>query len=137
MDEAGWLIILACGFCALLGIQLGALFGKGSQGGRITEGFSAGIQEIQTAPKVTSVEVGDDDVLLFESLAIDSGDQWKPLREFLENSIVGRYPKDLEGKPRRRAYFFPPGTLNVLHIKRRASAESAALSSIATGTAPQ
>lgn len=120
MGEAGWLIVLACGFSALVGIHLGARFSKGRPDG-------VAIQELPPAPQVTSVIVGDDDVLIFECPYGISEFEWNKMNEFYESSIVGRFPEDLAKEKRRRAVIFPPNwNIRLLHIKRTLGTISAA-----------
>lgn len=120
MGEVGW-VLLAFAIGLLLATAL-------SQGARAkcscTTGPAARPDDAQTAPQVTSVTVGDDDVLIFEC-GQGSHDEWLKVREFFESSIVGRFPKDLPEERRRRAVIFPPGwKMNVLHIKRRTTSNA-------------
>lgn len=68
--------------------------------------------------QVVSIDYSDDDVLIFEQPDAGGRDM-KLVLDFLNNSIIGQFPENIDRKSRRRTVFVPRGMLSrVLHVRR-------------------
>lgn len=107
-------ILLAVGIAALV---CAILVSSRESGRRVAVEINPPLRD--PCIQVVSIDYSDDDVLIFEQPAA-GGHDMKLLLDFLNNSIIGQFPENIDRKSRRRTVFVPHGMLSrVFHVRRK------------------